>query len=484
MDDVAVQFGAWEPDRAPHQSPALTEAINVLPVAGAYVPYPSLAPVANTVLPSPATGFYAAPLLNGQPIVYAASAQKIYRVNNGSLTLAHDAGGISSAAWRFTSFKGRVIAINPNASPLGAIPGGSFSALGGTPPRAKCVGVVAQNFLVLGNLQNDDVDGLQPNRVRWSGFNNADTWGTDVGTQADFQPMPDEGGPVIAITGRETGTVFQRNAISRMQFVGGANVFDFTTVEEGRGAVSTGSVCDIGNTVFFVADDGFFAWDGTASTAIGSNKVDRTFNELIDHTRLDAIVSAFDPVSRCVLWAFPEVGMTSPTVIFAYSLANGNWSRINLAVQQLNQSATLPAPLDTMPTPDLFEGSFDDPAFAGGRPILAAIDANNQYGTFTGPNLASIITTGDYQTATNMRAMVNGVRPLVDAAGARIAVGDRDARSADAVAWASSTGLERDGVCPQRTNGRLLRFKQTTVAGEAWSRSTGIELRLGLGGRR
>lgn len=484
MADVPLQFGPWEPDRAPHQSPALTEATNVLPLAGAYIPYPSLSDITGTTLSAPATGFYAAPLLNGTPIVYAATATQIQRVNNGSLSLAYDAGSISTAPWRFTSFKGRVIAINPYVNPLGAVPGSPFADLGGSPPRAKVVGVVAQNFLVLGNLQNDGVDGLQPNRIRWSGFNNADTWGTDVGTQADFQPMPDEGGPVVAITGRETGTVFQRNMISRMQYVGGATVFDFTTVELNRGAVSTGAVCDIGGLVFFIADDGFFVWDGTSATAIGSDKVDRTFNDLVDHNRLDTIVSGFDPITRSVLWAFPEVGNVSPTTIFAYSIPDARWSRIDVPVQQLTQSATLATPLESMPTPDLFDGTFDDPSYAGGRPVLAAIDQTNTYATFQGANLPATITTGDYQTSTNMRGYISGVRPLVDAAGVKMAVGERDARSADAVVWATATALERDGVCPQRTDGRYLRFRMTTLAGETWNRATGLELRLTQRGRR
>jgi hypothetical protein len=484
MADVPIQFGPWEPDKAPHQSPALTEATNVLPLAGAYIPFPSLSPVAGAVLDAPATGFYAAPLLNGTPLVFAATANQIVRIDNGATTVAYDAGGIATAAWRFTSFKGSVIAVNPYANPLGAAPGGMFEELGGDPPRAKVVGVVAQNFLVLGNLQNDGPDGLQPNRIRWSGFNNADTWGTNVGTQADFQPMPDEGGPVISITGRETGTVFQRNAITRMQYVGGATVFDFTTVELNRGAISAGAVCDIGGLIFFIADDGFFVWDGTSSVAIGSDKVDRTFNELVDHNRLDAIVSGFDPVTRSVLWAFPEVGNTAPSTIFAYSIPDGRWSRIDVPLQQITQSATLAAPIEGMPTPDLFDGTFDDPSFAGGRPILAAIDSNNQYCTFEGPSLASTITTGDFQTTTNMRGFVSGVRPLVDTAQVRMAVGERDQRSADAVTWNTSTALERDGVCPQRVSGRYMRFRQTTEAGAIWSRATGIELRLTQRGRR
>lgn len=479
-----IAFGAWQPDAAPHQSPNLSECINVLPIAMAYAPFPSFNAVSGVTLSGPALGLFSMPLSDGTPIVYVATKDHVYRVNQGSLDTAYSNPGQGAAAWQFTSFQDLVIAINPNCNPKGTAPGGSFTDLGGTPPRARVTAVVGENFLVLGNLINDGIDGSRPNRIRWSGFNNPNTWGTDIATQADFDERPFEGGPVMAITGRETGTVFQRKLISRMSLTGQPVPFNFTTVVEGRGPISTGAVCDAGNLDFLICDDGFFVWDGTTLSPIGTGIVDRWFNENMEHTAVDTIVSAFDPVSRCVMWAFPETGKSMPTKIMAYSLGDQRFSLIDLMVQQLTAAASLPVTLEDMPDPDTYAGSFDDPQFRGGLPSMAAIDASGNYGSLTGSPLPATITTGDYQSKAGQRAFVNSVRPICDATGAQIACGARADDDADAVTYRPATGRGIDGACPQRADARLFRFRMTTAANENWRRASGLEINMRATGRR
>jgi hypothetical protein len=483
VNPVPIQFGPWEPDRAPHMSPSLSEATNVLPVAGAYAPFPTIVPSVGTALPAPAKGFFSIPLADGAPLVYGATNDDIYQIGNGFTARRFDGTGLSPGYWRFAQFDGRTIAINPSVNPKGAVPGGDFTDLGGTPPKAVTCGVV-NNFLVLGNLISDGVDGYQPNRIRWSGFNDPDTWGTNVGTQADFQPMPDEGGPVIAVTGREIGTVFQRKCISRMQYVGTPNVFDFQVVESGRGAISTGSVCDIGNLVFFLADDGFYVWDGASATPIGTDRVDRWFNSMLDHNRVDDIISGFDPVTRCVLWGFPRPAMPGIQTIIAFSIGDQRWTSIEYPIQALGASQSLPTTLEDMPAPDTFGGSFDDPAFAGKAPVLAGIDGNNTYGTFSGGALPATLTTGDYQSSPGSRSFVTSVRPIVDSSGVTIAVGERDQTTANVVMWKDPVSLNRAGTTPQRNDGRYLRYKLEIPANDSWNRAVGLEVELKGTGRR
>jgi len=482
-DPVAIQFGPWEPDRAPHMSPALSEATNVLPVAGAYAPFPTHVPLAGTALPAPAKGFFSIPLPDGTPLIYGATNDDIYEIGNGSITLRFDGTALSPGYWRFAQFDGRTIAVNPSVLPQGAIPGSDFADLGGTPPIATTCAVVG-NFLVLGNLIDDGADGYQPNRIRWSGFNDPDTWGTSVGTQADFQPMPDEGGPVIAITGREIGTVFQRKCISRMQYVGTPNVFDFQVVESGRGAVSTGAVCDIGDLVFFLADDGFYVWNGAAATPIGTDRVDRWFNSLLDHNRIDDIISGFDPVTRCVIWGFPRPTLDGIQNLIAFSIGDQRWTAIEYPIQALGSSESLPTSLEDMPPPDSFGGSYDDPAFAGRAPVLAGIDSSNSYGTFSGGALPATLTTGDYQSSPGRRSFVTGCRPIIDSSGVTISVGERDQTSANLISWKAPVGLNRAGSTPQRNDGRYLRYKMQTPANDSWSRAVGLEIEMRGTGRR
>jgi hypothetical protein len=484
VTDVPITFGPWEPDRAPHMSPALSEAINILPMAGAYAPVAGVFPMAAQTLPSRVYGFFAVPLPDGTPLIYTATQSNIYRLATGTVTQVYTGSGLNVHPWRFAQFQGRTIAIHPDANPLGATPTGTFSALGGTPPRAIAVAVVG-DFLVLGNLQNDGVDGYQPNRIRWSGFDNPDTWGTNVGTQADFQPMPDEGGPVIAITGgRTTGTVYQRRSISRMQYVGPPNVFNFDTVELARGAVAAGAVCKAGALDFFISDDGFYAWDGFSSSPVGAGRVNDWLKQRLDFAQLEKIISGYDPRSNCVWFGIPEVNKTLVETFLIYSLGENRFSTVNTPVEAITSSLTQAIALEDMPIPDTFGGSFDDPAYAGKVPILAAVNANHQYGTFSGQILAATISTGDFQSAAGSRSFVTGVRPIIDSVNATVAVGERNQQPGDAVLWASPTAVNNSGIAPQRKDGRYLRYQVKTPAGDNWTRASGIEVSLKQTGRR
>lgn len=465
-------------------SPMLVEATNVLPVAGAYAPFPGHVPIIGTSMNSPARGFFATPLSDGNPLIYTATDIAIFRILNGSTSFAFSTGAAKATNWWFAQMAGTILAGCDVLPPVGGAPGSQFAFLGGTPPTAKVGAIVERNFLVLGDLVNDGIDGRKPARVRWSGFNNPNTWGTSVGTQADFEDMIDEGGPVVQITGRSTGTVFQRKAITRMQFVGGSSVFNFTTVELGRGAISAGAVCDIGPLVFYIADDGFFVWDGTQSVPIGTDRVDRWFFENLNMNRTSLISSGFDPRARCIMWAFAETGQNANSAIIVYSMADQKFTLVRQAMQQLGASATLPTTLENMPTPDTATVSWDDPSFAGRAPVLGGINAERTYGTFTGANLASTLTTGDFQSAPGQRSFVTGVRPLVDCATTTVSIGEREQDSNDAVIFNAPTALGVDGVCPARLDGRYIRYKTQTPAAAVWTRATGLEAQMQAAGRR
>lgn len=464
-------------------SPDLAEAVNVLSVAGGYAPCPSLMGISGTSLGFRAQGFFSIPSATGDPIVYTATGQRIYRVRNGSLTQAYYAGTVSDAQWWFAELAGEIVAGNRFVSPVAGNPGATFASVSAAAPAAACGAIVERNFLMLGNITQDGIDGPKPARVRWSGFRNIRTWGTSVGTQADFEDMHDEGGPIVKITGRGTGTVFQRKAITRITS-NPTTVFDFTTVELGRGPVSSGAVCDIGPYAFYRADDGFFAWDGMQSVPIGTDKVDRWFADHVNTARLDRISSGYDPNTRCVLWAFPEVGQDDNSAIVSYSMADQRWTLIDLAVQYLGASATFPATLESMPTPDTSGISWDDPAYAGRKPVLAGIDSSNTYGTFTGDYMPYTLETGDYISTAGQRSFVTGVRPIIDDPAVTVSVGTRSQRDSDPIVWNPATSPGVDGKCPARVDARTLRYRMNGAEGNIWTRAVGLELDVQRSGER
>lgn len=484
-DYVPIQLGEWRPDMDPHMSPSLTQADNCLPMAGAYAPFPAHATVAGSVLPTAAKGFYSTLLPDGTPAIYGATTNTVYRINAGSVTSIYAGGAISASRWWFAQVGGKLCAGCDGLPPVGGDLGASLTPLGGSPPDAAVGAVVNRDYLVLGNLKREPVDGTVENRVRWSGVLNPDSWGTSVATGADFEDMHDEGGPVIQIAGRSTGLVFQRKAITRMQFTGNAStVFAFTVLELGRGAQTAGGVVDAGQAVLYRADDGFFAHDGTQSIAIGTGRIDDWFADNADPTKIDLMRSGYDPVNRCAMWAFAENGQAANSAMLVYSLAEQKFSLVRLAMEDVGASGTLPASIETMPTPDSAGLSWDDPSYAGKRPIFAGINTAHTYGTFTGSNLAPAWATGDYQASPGKRVFVAGVRPIIDAVGAQVAVGEREQNTSDSVIWNAATAKGVDGVCPQRSDCRYPRFKMTAVAGEAWNRASAIEVDLEPAGMR
>lgn len=480
-----LAFGEWQPDVAQLMSPALTQADNVLSIAGVYAPFPAHVPVAGAVLPDVVKGFFPTLLPDGTPMIYGAIKSQIYLLRAGFITLVFGLTGISAQRWWFAQVGGKLCAGCRGLPPVGGPLGSVLTSLGGAPPGAAVGAVVNRDYLVLGDLQNEPVDGDVPNRVRWSGMMNPDTWGTDIATGADFEDMHDEGGPVVQITGRSVGLVFQRKAITRMQFTGNpSTVFAFTVLELGRGAVSAGAVCDAGPIVCYRSDDGFFAHDGTQSIPIGAGKVDDWFADNADPGKVSLMRSGYDPVHRAVLWAFAENGQAANSALLSYSLVDSRFTLIRVPMQDIASAATMPASIETMPLPDTDPISWDDGSRAGKVPVLAGIDASRNYGTFSGAPLASALTTGDFQADTGQRAFVAGVRPMSDAATAQVAIGSKSQLTSDPVVWNPPSSRGVDGVCPQRLDARYMRFKHTTGAGDTWTRATGLELDLQASGER
>jgi len=122
-------------------------------------------------------------------------------------------------AWRFAQFGTLAVAVNgiDAAQKFDLAVGTNFLALGGSPPVAQFIATL-RDFVLMGNIAT------LPQRVQWSGIDNAELWGSIPANQADFQDLPD-GGDVTGLVGGEYGLVFQENAIRRMTYEGPPIIF-------------------------------------------------------------------------------------------------------------------------------------------------------------------------------------------------------------------------------------------------------------------
>jgi len=484
---ISIPLGAWEPDGVDFQSSSLMQADNVTPIPGGYGPSLGFNP-STSVLTPPIKGASVISDSAGAAYVYAGSGNQIYVSNNGAaFASVYTSGSTLSAInrWQFARFVGKVIGVHPQNAPVSGDIGSAMTVLGGTPPVANVAGVVG-NFLVLGDLV-DGIDGVRRNRIRWSGFRNPATWGTNVGTQADFNDMPDEGGVVQGIIGREFGTIFQRYAISRMTYVGSPVVFQFDQVEKKRGALAPGCIIDAGLIAAYIADDGFFLWDGTSSTPIGAQRVNTYFRERLYPGGENYITGYFDPLSSTIGWAYPTDATLALNERLIYSLTENRWTRSTLAGAWFMTGFDVGYTLGQMdqfgPIGDI-PFSFDDPKLKGGRSRAVGFNTAGAYGGLNGPTLEAVFLTGEWQAKSGSRAFVNALRPVTDAADVTCAAGVKAQMQSDAVAYTSDASRTIDGKCPIRANGRFMRFKMDIAPMQTWAEASAIEASVAAEGRR
>lgn len=485
VEPISVAFGEWLPDLPEEGNPGAVEALNVIPSDGSYVPFKDLSLLAGA-LPTACLGAVEVFQETGSPVLYAGTTGGLFtRVSSAFVNVFTPPTTLYDRFyWQFIQFGGSIVALHPQLRPLVADVGGGsvFSPLAGAPPIAKC-GARVGDFLVLGNLENEpDLDGpVKPSRIRWSGFNNIEAdWTTDPTTQADFNDMATEGGAVTAITGREYGTIFQERSISRLTYVGLPTVFDIETVEEERGAISTGSVADIGAFVFFIAQDGFYIWNGTNTTPIGDNKVNTYFFKRLNYAARNLIVSAIDFANNCVVWAFPTGSGVVLDELIIYSYKENRFSHSSKVVEWLMSGYTFDASLEDL-TGNLdvdYGVSFDDGIYQGRRPFLAGFGQTHRFGFFTGAALAATIDTAEFTGPGGTRVFSNSARPIVDsaAADATIQTAARDQLRGGALAFSAPVAQEITGEVPILVDARYVRFRANIPAGATWNHAQGVEV--------
>lgn len=486
VEPVEVPFGEWLPDMPELDNPGAIEALNVIPSEGGYVPFQQLSPLAGLVLPEKAVSGIRLFDRSDAATLYAGTLEGVYMKQAASMLQVYDAPYtlFYENMWQFVQFGQFIVALHPQVHPLvGDVGAGvSFTPLGGSPPIATVGGRVG-DFLVLGNLASeDDPDNpQQPQRIRWSGFNNIEApWITDPATQADFNDMPAEGGAVMGITGREFGSVFQARIISRMTYVGLPTVFDIETVEAARGAISPGCIVDIGPAVFFIAEDGFFVWNGTNSTPIGDNKVNRYFFNRLNWKKRALIQGGVDYINSAIVWAFPIDSTGTLQELITYSYKENKFAHTITTIEALINGTPFGTSLDSL-TGNLdtdYPISFDDAFWTDGRSTLGAFNTAHTYGLFNGANMAATIDTSESTGPDSSRVFVNSARPMVNVSAAVCTVSTirRDQLIGEAIVIDAPVTQEITGECSVFSDARYTRFRAGVPAGATWRHARGVQV--------
>lgn len=464
-------FGEYLPDVPPLDNKGLLVAKNVLPGTTGYLPLPQAGVFSDNALNARPQGAYTARDITDSSIVYTfiGTDTKLYQITNTTFVDVSRLGGYTTSAddtWEFSLFGNDVIATNftdvMQTMTLGTAP---FADLGGTPPQARHVGVIG-SFLVVGNTF-DAIDGYRPQRIRWAGIGTTTSWAVSATTQADFQDLNNDGGYVQKVISGEFGLIFQERTITRMSYIGSPLIFQFDIVERERGALAPNSVIAVGGNVFFLAQDGFYMFNGQQSIPIGSKKINTTFFADIDTQFLTRMSVCSYPSQNIIVWSYVSINATAgiPDKLLFYNYSPDSQTRWSTAsIEQymiltpIAGAYTLEG-LDVISTDlDALPFSLDSRVWQGSVNVLGCINSSFQLMLFnSGTPYNATIQTGEGWLEQPDRAQVSMARPHIDMyTTVTVQIGTRELES-QSITLGSAVSLNSAGFAPIRASARFIR---------------------------
>lgn len=319
----SIVYKEFLPDQQELGNPGLLDAANVIPdVGGFYVPYASLTVGASAALPSTVNSAIPyATTVGGTTSGFqdygliAGTATDLHRLTAGTFNSIRNAtyGGVASSGsannfWSFAQYENVILATNKIDAPQQWTIGASTATLlSASAPLAQQVGIVGQ-FAVLGNLGTPTSTGFHS--VQWSGIDAITSFptpgsSTAIAQQSGLQALDVSAGTVTGIAGGDQfAIVFQRAAVTRMTYVGPPAVFQFDSLDPGRGCFYPNSLVRVGKIAYYASGLGFFMTDGVTIVPIGDAQVNRFFADFVGggHPSI-SVYGAVDYDIRCVMWS-------------------------------------------------------------------------------------------------------------------------------------------------------------------------------------
>jgi hypothetical protein len=466
LDRTMIQFGEWLPDQPDFSNPGLIEATNVIPALAGYRVFPQAVAYSNAATGN-IRGIFAAKDNNGNAKLFAGDDTKLYAFNPATNNLddVSKVGGYSLTAgerWKFVQFGEYIIATGgigetPQKFELGTDT--VFSDLTGSPDRAEDCAVV-RDFVFLANI--DEGSGRIPYRVSWSGFNDITSWTSGI-DQSDFQDIVDAGA-CQGVVGGEFAIILMERAVVRATYTGPPLIFQFDRIENQRGCKVKNSICNVGNRVFFLSDDGFYATDGQSVQPIGNEKVNKWFANDFNSAFKEKMSASVDPLNQIAMWSYTSNSSPSgePDRIIVYNYALNRWSLVEIGMSYLAPFYSGGYTVDQLDaisaTVDAMTIQTDSQIFRGGEYFFGGAVGNTIY-TFTGTGIyPATIVTGEAAISQGSHSIVTRLYPYFDAGSVDVQIGVRDT-SVASVSFTPAQGMNAGGFVPFRASGRYHRAK-------------------------
>src|SRR5689334_23148853 len=237
---VPYPFMPYGPDQNGLSQDFAFEALNVIPTAQGYRPFPGFG-VTSSAITARAQGAISVRDLAGTIHNFCGDATKLYKMHSDGLSwddVSRTVGGAYATPiagwWSFWQYGTYVFAYNgvDALQSFNLASSTNFAAAAGSPPIAT-FGMTVRDFAVAMRVST------AWNRVQWSGLNDPTTWVASATTLSDSQDLPD-GGAIMGGVGGEYGIIFQERAVTRMSFEGPPTAFRFDLISKGSGVRAEG----------------------------------------------------------------------------------------------------------------------------------------------------------------------------------------------------------------------------------------------------
>jgi len=466
--DGTILFKEWLPDQPDLNNPGLTEALNVLALDAKYACSPTFNTAGSTATcPSSVTGAFIANA-SGSGVLYAGLGSGGVRANSIYTTTASSFFSVNGsttigAIQKFVQYNNLVLGVGTGSQSIQITAGSAaYTALatsGTAPSNAQAIGVIGQFvFIATGNL------------VQWSGIDAPTSWPTPnsdtaIAQQSGSQTLDISGGSVFDIFGSDQfGVILQVNRVTRVTYAGPPVVFQFDAIDTTEGSVFQKGAVQVGKLIYYISRTGFRRTDGVNVERIGEGKVDRYFWDNLDLSGGIApsrITAGYDPLRNLVYWAWPRgVGVTQNNDVLIFNPSNNRWTHSDMPLWLIVQNV-----LGTQP--QVINGH-------QGR-VLGAFDQSFRFSLLDGAPGTGTLTSSEAELNAGGRALVQGVKPLIDATANAItvALGTRNDRTSSVNYTSEVTANSRSGFCNFRSDARYHRAR-LTVAG-TFNAAQGLE---------
>ena len=320
----------------------LADVLNVYFSQGAYRSLPSFSALTGGGIGAQALGAWTALNASGNPQIYAGAGSDLYHWSGSTWNaVSKSAGAYSGAAhWSFATLGGCVLGTD-GIHPLQdmAVGGANFADIAAA-PIGNVLGVIGQ-FLFVADITSPTA---YPYRTQWCAIGDPKTWPTPltdtaIADQSSQEDLDQEFGQILFIgNGPRMGVFLQRNGITRATYQGGDEVFNFLPIERKRGVIARGAAVQVGSVTHFIADDGFWATDGSQSTPTGTSEraaLDKWFLSNVNWNAIATIRAGWDASLKCVVYAIPTGSNALPDTLLILNPQSGYWTKASVPTEML-----------------------------------------------------------------------------------------------------------------------------------------------------